>query len=85
MDFANFDDYWIPLINGQGTLAAFLSSYPKAFQSGCRPLFAKPIYPINQTVHEVLQVPRGPSKELCQRDKVCRRSESGDNEIHDYR
>lgn len=25
MDFANFDDYWIPLINGQGTLATFLS------------------------------------------------------------
>lgn len=26
MDFANFDDYWIPLINGQGSLAEFLSS-----------------------------------------------------------
>jgi SAM-dependent methyltransferase len=26
MDFANFDDYWFPLINGQGTLAAFFST-----------------------------------------------------------
>jgi hypothetical protein len=24
MEFARFDDYWLPLINGQGTLAAFL-------------------------------------------------------------
>jgi hypothetical protein len=29
MDFANFDDYWIPLINGQGTLAAFFSALPQ--------------------------------------------------------
>ncbi len=29
MDFASFDDYWIPLINGQGTLAAFLSTLPR--------------------------------------------------------
>ena len=29
MDFMNFDDYWIPLINGQGTLAAFLSTLPQ--------------------------------------------------------
>ncbi len=28
MDFAEFDDYWVPLINGQGTLAAFLSGLP---------------------------------------------------------
>jgi phospholipid N-methyltransferase len=28
MDFESFDDYWLPLINGQGTLAAFLSSLP---------------------------------------------------------
>jgi ubiquinone/menaquinone biosynthesis C-methylase UbiE len=28
MDFRNFDDYWQPLINGQGTLAAFLSTLP---------------------------------------------------------
>ena len=26
MDFANFDDYWFPLINGQGTLAALLAT-----------------------------------------------------------
>jgi len=32
MDFANFDDYWIPLINGQGTLAAFLSMLPEEVQ-----------------------------------------------------
>jgi hypothetical protein len=29
MDFAEFDDYWLPLINGQGSLAAFLSSLPE--------------------------------------------------------
>lgn len=29
MDFANFDDYWLPLINGQGTLATFFSTLPK--------------------------------------------------------
>ncbi|SRR6266702_2090946 len=29
MDFANFDDYWVPLINGQGTLAAYLSALPE--------------------------------------------------------
>lgn len=29
MDFASFDDYWIPLINGQGTLAVFLSTLPR--------------------------------------------------------
>ncbi|SRR5258708_6465643 len=29
MEFANFDDYWLPLINGQGTLAAFLSTLPE--------------------------------------------------------
>jgi SAM-dependent methyltransferase len=29
MDFVNFDDYWFPLINGQGTLAAFLSTLPQ--------------------------------------------------------
>ena len=29
MDFSNFDDYWLPLINGQGTLAAFLSTLPQ--------------------------------------------------------
>jgi len=29
MDFAQFDDYWIPLINGQGALAAFLSTLPE--------------------------------------------------------
>ncbi|MBR1092347.1 methyltransferase domain-containing protein [Bradyrhizobium manausense] len=28
MEFAEFDDYWLPLINGQGTLAAFLSTLP---------------------------------------------------------
>ena len=28
MDFRNFDDYWQPLIHGQGTLAAFLSTLP---------------------------------------------------------
>jgi SAM-dependent methyltransferase len=28
MGFANFDDYWVPLINGQGTLAAYLSTLP---------------------------------------------------------
>jgi hypothetical protein len=28
MDFSNFDDYWQPLINGQGTLATFLSTLP---------------------------------------------------------
>jgi SAM-dependent methyltransferase len=28
MEFAKFDDYWLPLINGQGTLAAFLSTLP---------------------------------------------------------
>jgi hypothetical protein len=27
-DFNNFDDYWQPLIHGQGTLAAFLSTLP---------------------------------------------------------
>ncbi len=32
MDFANFEDYWIPLVNGQGTLAAFLSTLPEAVQ-----------------------------------------------------
>lgn len=32
MDFANFDYYWFPLINGQGTLAAFLSMLPAAVQ-----------------------------------------------------
>ena len=32
MDFANFEDYWIPLINGQGTLAAFLSTLPETVQ-----------------------------------------------------
>ena len=30
MEFAKFDDYWLPLINGQGTLAAFLSTLPEA-------------------------------------------------------
>ena len=29
MDFASFDDYWFPLINGQGTLAAFFSTLPQ--------------------------------------------------------
>lgn len=28
MDFGYFDDYWRPLIQGQGTLAAFLSTLP---------------------------------------------------------
>jgi SAM-dependent methyltransferase len=28
MDFNNFDDYWQPLIHGQGTLATFLSTLP---------------------------------------------------------
>jgi ubiquinone/menaquinone biosynthesis C-methylase UbiE len=30
MDFAEFDDYWLPLIGGQGTLAAFLSTLSEA-------------------------------------------------------
>jgi SAM-dependent methyltransferase len=30
MDFADFDDYWQPLIHGQGTLAALLASLPAA-------------------------------------------------------
>ena len=30
MEFANFHDYWLPLINGQGTLAAFLSTLPES-------------------------------------------------------
>ena len=30
MDFSNFDDYWQPLVHGQGTLAAFLSTLPAA-------------------------------------------------------
>lgn len=30
MDFSNFDDYWQPLIHGQGTLPAFLSTLPAA-------------------------------------------------------
>jgi SAM-dependent methyltransferase len=29
MDFASFDDYWVPLINGQGTLAEFLANLPE--------------------------------------------------------
>lgn len=29
MDFASFDDYWFPLINGQGTLADFLLKLPQ--------------------------------------------------------
>jgi SAM-dependent methyltransferase len=29
MEFTEFDDYWLPLINGQGTLAVFLSTLPK--------------------------------------------------------
>jgi ubiquinone/menaquinone biosynthesis C-methylase UbiE len=29
MEFTSFDDYWHPLINGQGTLAAFLSTLPE--------------------------------------------------------
>jgi SAM-dependent methyltransferase len=29
MEFASFDDYWLPLINGQGALAAFLSTLPE--------------------------------------------------------
>jgi SAM-dependent methyltransferase len=29
MEFAKFDDYWLPLINGQGTLSAFLSTLPE--------------------------------------------------------
>jgi hypothetical protein len=28
MEFAEFDDHRLPLINGQGTLAAFLSTLP---------------------------------------------------------
>jgi SAM-dependent methyltransferase len=28
MEFAEFDDYWLPLINGQGALAALLSTLP---------------------------------------------------------
>jgi SAM-dependent methyltransferase len=30
MEFTNFDDYWLPLISGQGTLAAFLSTLPES-------------------------------------------------------
>jgi ubiquinone/menaquinone biosynthesis C-methylase UbiE len=29
MEFVNFDDYWIPLMAGQGTQAAFLESLPE--------------------------------------------------------
>jgi hypothetical protein len=29
MDFASFDDYWFPLINGQGTLVALFSTLPQ--------------------------------------------------------
>jgi SAM-dependent methyltransferase len=29
MEFANFDDYWIPLMAGQGTHAAYLQSLPE--------------------------------------------------------
>jgi hypothetical protein len=29
MDFESFDDYWLPLINGQGTLAAVLATLPQ--------------------------------------------------------
>ena len=29
MDFVDFDDYWLPLINGQGTLAGLLSTLPE--------------------------------------------------------
>jgi ubiquinone/menaquinone biosynthesis C-methylase UbiE len=29
MEFADFDDYWLPLLNGQGMLAAFLSALPE--------------------------------------------------------
>lgn len=28
MDFENFDDFWLPLLHGQGTLAQFLSELP---------------------------------------------------------
>ena len=36
MDFADFDDYWLPLINGQGTLAAFLSTLSEGVQERVR-------------------------------------------------
>ena len=40
MDFANFDDYWNPLLTGQGTLEEFLASLPQRtreqIQSGVR-------------------------------------------------
>src|ERR1043165_5215451 len=26
MDFTSFDDYWVPLINGQGSLASYLAT-----------------------------------------------------------
>ncbi len=29
MDFANFDDYWTPMITGQGTHAEFMASLPE--------------------------------------------------------
>jgi hypothetical protein len=40
MDFANFDDYWNPLITGQGNLEEYVASMPKhtreQVQSGVR-------------------------------------------------
>lgn len=36
MDFANFDDYWTPLITGQGVLEAFLASLPEAVSTRLR-------------------------------------------------
>jgi SAM-dependent methyltransferase len=33
MDFQNFDDYWIPLLTGQGTITEFLSSLSEATRS----------------------------------------------------
>ena len=68
MEFAEFDDYWLPLINGQGTLAAFLSTLPNDIPEQVKARFpVKPICAVDQMAHAALQVWLGRSKELCQR------------------
>jgi len=41
MDFVNFDDYWLPLLHGQGTLAQFLADLPASVSEA-----------VKQRVHE---------------------------------
>ena len=67
MDYASFDDYWEPLLGGQGPFGAYVAGLP----DGRPPSSARPsvmrIFPARRTARVRSPLPPGPCADMCRR------------------